>query len=356
MNHSSTATKIAETYGYGFLATFLISLCSVLGIAFFSATPKRLVEPLTGFLSSMAVGALSGDAILHLIPTALGIHSHDEAEQHARIAKSDPRIVMLTVLIGIYTFYLIDFAIDNLVQKVHAKSHQRDNTICDIDVIAELHQQTSSLSNVELNVDDHASCDCEKHDHQEVRVCKNSRGIRHICRKTVVCLKEISAYAWCLLLADAIHNFADGVALGAAFAESRSAGITMSLAVLFHELPHELGDYAVLIRSGLSKKRALVMNILTGLTSFAGLFLGAAISTNEQDVTKWVLALTAGIFLYVSLTSILPEVSNSRRACKALHQIAVYVSGITLGMIIMALLAFFEENMRELGKGDTTTL
>ena len=77
-----------------------------------------------------------------------------------------------------------------------------------------------------------------------------------------------------VLVGDGIHNFADGIAIGAAFRASLTIGATTSAAVLLHELPHEFGDFAIFVASGLSVKKALALNLLSALSAYLGLFIG----------------------------------------------------------------------------------
>ncbi|KAI0983467.1 hypothetical protein GJ496_008171 [Pomphorhynchus laevis] len=291
----------------------------------------------------MAVGALSADAILHLLPNALGLHNHNdnETDSHKSSEQESLHYVLIfsTVLIGIYAFYIIDLLVDNLIKQLHQKSHKRDNSIC----------ENISFEN-RTEIQDIPICDCERPNAEAsiVRVFKNSKGIGHMCRKSVVCIKEITAYVWCLLLADSIHNLADGLVLGAAFAKSLNLGLSTSIAVLFHELPHELGDYAIMIKSGLSKKQSLVLNLVTGFTAFIGFFIGAVISRSQQSTMPWILALTAGMFLYVALCGIQPEVVSTRKRCTLFMQVTTYLGGITIGMVLMIILALVEEDLHSI--------
>ena len=73
---------------------------------------------------------------------------------------------------------------------------------------------------------------------------------------------SVSSVAWMVIFGDGIHNMADGMAIGAAFGESYISGISTSIAVLCHELPHEIGDFAMLLKAGMSVKQAIVYNLL----------------------------------------------------------------------------------------------
>lgn len=103
-----------------------------------------------------------------------------------------------------------------------------------------------------------------------------------------------------ILGGDFIHNFADGMAIGAAFAAGLGSGLSTSVAILCHELPHEIGDFVVLISANISVKRALLLNFLTALSALLGLYIGISISGNAVT-REWIFAITGAIFLYIAL-------------------------------------------------------
>ena len=113
------------------------------------------------------------------------------------------------------------------------------------------------------------------------------------------------------LLADAVHNFMDGMAIAVAFRTTPLLGITTSLAVLFHELPHELADFVVLLKSGRSLKKALWLQCLTGVVALAGTWVALADVSKEQ-VERVGLPLVVGNFLYLAMVTILGELRTGK--------------------------------------------
>ncbi len=113
-------------------------------------------------------------------------------------------------------------------------------------------------------------------------------------------ITDIKLIAWMVLMGDGLHNFADGLAIGASFASSLTAGFGTSIAVLCHELPHEIGDFAVLRRAGVSLTRALVFNALSGVLCCIGTFVGLIIGSYPA-FTNLAFLFIAGVFLYISL-------------------------------------------------------
>uniref|UniRef100_A0A3B4B9Z0 Uncharacterized protein n=2 Tax=Periophthalmus magnuspinnatus TaxID=409849 RepID=A0A3B4B9Z0_9GOBI len=147
-----------------------------------------------------------------------------------------------------------------------------------------------------------------------------------------------------ITIGDSIHNFADGLAMGAAFSVSWKSGLATSIAVLCHELPHELGDFAILLHSGVSIRRALLLNVLSALTSFFGLYIALSVAT-DVSTQQWIAAVTAGLFLYVGLADMLPTLVHidSRRPWMVF---LLQNLGLLTGWAILILLSLYEDQIR----------
>lgn len=106
-----------------------------------------------------------------------------------------------------------------------------------------------------------------------------------------------------IILGDGLHNFSDGLAIGVSFSSSITTGVGTSLAVFFHELPHEIGDFAVLRKNGYSMRKALLFNILSSILCFFGVLIGLALGSIEK-FSNWSFLFIAGSFIYISLVDL----------------------------------------------------
>jgi zinc and cadmium transporter len=109
-----------------------------------------------------------------------------------------------------------------------------------------------------------------------------------------------------LLLGDAVHNFVDGVVIAGAFLGSMPLGISVAISTVAHEVPQELGEFAVYLHSGFSRRRALVLNSLTSLTTLVGALLGYFFLSEMRGLGPYLLTFAAASFLYVALADLVP--------------------------------------------------
>jgi len=138
------------------------------------------------------------------------------------------------------------------------------------------------------------------------------------------------------LLADTVHNFTDGMAIAASFASSLQLGVSTTLAVMVHELPHEIGDYAVLLGGGFDKSAAISFQGLTGLGNLAGaLFVG--LCGERADSAMWVLPLAAGGFIYIAVGGILTPLSARKRGfLEVVGGCLLFIMGV-LSMVVIGM-------------------
>uniref|UniRef100_A0A667XJC6 Zinc transporter ZIP12 n=1 Tax=Myripristis murdjan TaxID=586833 RepID=A0A667XJC6_9TELE len=296
-------------YGYSTAAVMLITVGSMLGICliFFNSCQETYTLILQLFVG-LAVGTLSGDALLHLIPQ----HFTERKEYLWKI---------LGMIAGIYGFFLIERIFSFVVPSHgHVRYH-----LCFLQLLSA--QQSELLQN------------------------SNFHGPRMSFQDRVTAQSPfvfpgqgVPLLAVMVIVGDSLHNFADGLVVGAAFSSSAETGMATTVAILCHEIPHEMGDFAVLLSSGLSVKTAVLMNFLSALTAFMGLYIGLFVST-ETEVQQWIFTVTAGIFLYLSLVEMLPEMSRVKtdRPCLML---LLQNLGLLMGWACLLLLALFEHELK----------
>uniref|UniRef100_T1HHD1 Uncharacterized protein n=1 Tax=Rhodnius prolixus TaxID=13249 RepID=T1HHD1_RHOPR len=151
--------------------------------------------------------------------------------------------------------------------------------------------------------------------------------------------------AWMVIMGDGIHNFTDGLAIGAAFAANIGGGISTAVAVFCHELPHEIGDFAVLLKAGMSARQAVFYNLLSSLLCFIGMALGVVLGHNG-DVKMWLFSGAAGMFLYIALVDMIPELTSSHsKEGGSLCQCLLQLFGLMSGIGIMLIIALYEEDL-----------
>jgi zinc and cadmium transporter len=141
------------------------------------------------------------------------------------------------------------------------------------------------------------------------------------------------ASAFLVLVGDGIHNALDGVLIAAAFLTDVKLGIVTSIAVMTHEIPQEIGDFAVLLQSGMSRFRALALNLVTSLTSVIGGVIGYFALADAMHVLPYAVAVAAACFLYVAVADLIPGLHRRVSPSESVAQVVL----ITLGLIVIAI-------------------
>lgn len=136
------------------------------------------------------------------------------------------------------------------------------------------------------------------------------------------------------LLGDALHNFIDGLLIAASFAGGVELGIITALAIALHEIPQEIGDFAVLLHSGFSRRRALFYNILVSMTCVAGGVLGYLASHSVEAFANYLIPVAAGAFIYISAADLIPDLKHTKSPRKIASIVVTFLLGVTIMMMV----------------------
>ncbi len=142
------------------------------------------------------------------------------------------------------------------------------------------------------------------------------------------------AAASLVLIGDAFHNFVDGAMIGTAVVTSIPLGVSTAIAVATHEVPQEVGDFAVLLHSGYSRTRAFVLNILSGLSALAGTVLAVLLVGSAPTLKPYLLCIAASSFLYIAMADLIPDLHSGRIAGSAFRQLILVALGIATAMLL----------------------
>ena len=141
-----------------------------------------------------------------------------------------------------------------------------------------------------------------------------------------------------ILIGDGIHNMVDGVLIAAAFLTDVHLGVVTSIAVIAHEIPQELGDFAVLLHSGFSRGKALLYNMLTSLTTVIGGVVAFYSLTLANRIVPYVLAVAASSFIYIAVADLIPGLHKRPEFSATVQQIVLIAFGVTVISVAHAML------------------
>lgn len=322
---------------------------ALLATAYISGPPNILlalcppnIDPASlSIMVAFAVGGLMGDTLFHLLPE---IFLGEDDPQKVRLVLVEPNrnlLLGVAILVGFMTFVAMDkglrIATGGGGGHDHGHSHSQ----------AHSKDEASTTTGVEVNGANGA-----------VKLRKKANGSDAVAKAVdeIVPDKEINSsvkLAGLLnLVADFTHNITDGLALSASFYASPTVGATTTMAVFFHEIPHEVGDFALLIQSGFTKKAAMGAQFVTAIGAFVGTLIGIWVQELDggadssaaplaMDAGIWgtsltagdlLLPFTAGTFLYVGTVAVIPDLletgkNKGEELVKTLNQFAAIALG-----------------------------
>ena len=144
-------------------------------------------------------------------------------------------------------------------------------------------------------------------------------------------------FSYVVLAGDTAHNFIDGMIIAASFLISIPVGIATTMAVVFHEIPQEIGDFGSLVYGGFSRAKALFFNFATALTAIIGAVIVLAINMNTTDITNFLVSFAAGGFIYIASADLIPELHKETEIKKSFGQLGMFIVGIVLMLLLLQL-------------------
>lgn len=259
-----------EVLTYAIISVVVVSLLSTIGLFSFFIKENKLKRILL-YLVSFSVGALLGDAFIHLIPEA--------AEEGFTFE------ISLFIILGI----VISFIVEKVIHWRHC------------------HVMYGSLEN-----------------------CKDKSHHTHY--------HNHEPLAFMNLFGDGVHNFIDGLVIGASYLVSIPVGLATTFAVIFHEIPQELGDFGILLHAGFSKTKAILYNLLFGLTSVVGVIIAISLGSSSEMLIRFLVPFAAGSFIYIASANLIPELQKEVRVRHSVMQLVAFI----LGVGVMAALILLE--------------
>lgn len=275
---------------------FLLALC-----------PPNIDPSSLSVMVAFAVGGLLGDTLFHLLPE---IFLGEESPEHVRFVLVEPNrnlLLGVAIMVGFVTFVAMDKGLRIATGGEGGHNHSHAHEVKPAAVTTALESPAKSTRSRKKENNGSAA--------KETPVIQNEKEIN----------ASVKLAGYLNLIADFTHNITDGLAMSSSFYASPTIGATTTVAVFFHEIPHEVGDFALLIQSGFSKRAAMGAQFVTALGALLGTVIGIAVqeyggSGGDGQLGRteglmgtslaWgdmLLPFTAGTFLYVGTVAVIPE-------------------------------------------------
>lgn len=142
--------------------------------------------------------------------------------------------------------------------------------------------------------------------------------------------ERVAPFSYLILISDGVHNFIDGFIIAASFIIAPPVGIVTTIAVAIHEIPQEIGDFGVLVYSGMKRTKALFLNFLSAFTIVFGGIAGFLLSEKIGDSIVYLLPFAAGSFIYIASSDLIPEIKRKESSKKSLMYFLIFLLGIFL--------------------------
>jgi len=246
---------------------------------------EKTLDKILFILVAFATGTILASALFDLIPESIH-HLEELNSSGAGIAEN---LVFVFIIFG----FVIFFVIERFIYWFHGHAHEKENEL--VCYTGKGEGKDNSLS--------------------------HSSGIK--------------SFAILNLVGDGLHNFLDGIIIMVAFLSSTRNGIIITLAVVFHEFPQEIGDFGILLYGGFSKKKALFFNFISGMIALLGGLTAFFLSDAIETFNLFFLAFSGGGFLYIASTELMPELIKEKDLKKSIVQALIFICGLILIMSIV---------------------
>lgn len=260
--------------GWIIVFSLLGGVLSVLAASVFLLINDKYQKILLPHTVSFAIGALLGAAFLALLPHAITVSEH-----------VDMHDLGLTILLGLLGFFLLE----KMVLWRHCHSSH-----CEVHTPIEVHVPNKT--------------DSSDHEHQHTK----------------------DASGTLIIIGDAVHNLVDGVLIAAAFMTDVDLGIVTALAVAAHEIPQEVGDFAILLNSGYKRGSALFFNMLASLATLIGAVIAYYSLQSMQGALPYILAVAASSFIYIAVADLIPGLHKRTELRQTIQQITLIALGVVI--------------------------
>ncbi|GFS54030.1 zinc transporter SLC39A7 [Nephila pilipes] len=342
-------------------STLLISAAPFIILFFIPIDNRMEHQKSLKVLLSFASGGLLGDAFLHLIPHALLAHSsgsHSHSHSHASgSSESDVHghdlSVGLGVLGGIVVFLMVEKFV-RIVKGGHGHSHSHESPVKEI-VKSEKDSKSINKSEEEsksckveedCGKDEKSETACEKKNCCDEETCECKGESKEVDSEQSVKAvdqnedpeNDIMVAGYLNLAADFTHNFTDGLAIGASYIAGSGIGLITTMTILLHEVPHEIGDFAILIQSGCSKRKAILLQLVTAIGAIAGTACSLFAEGLDERATNLILPFTAGGFIYIATVSVIPDLLEDTKFWQSVKEVVA----LLVGVYMMVLIAQYE--------------
>merc|ERR1712156_591194 len=332
-------TGSGSTFWNAILATLLISAAPFFILFFIPLDNSAENQPLLKVTLAFASGGLLGDAFLHLIPHAMMAsgdgddsghgHSHSHGHSHGDGEAHEPHdlSVGLWTLAGIIAFLCVEKLV-RIYSGGHSHSHAAPAVAPSEDKKVE-----EKVEKKEEKVEEKEEKKAEKEEKKEDDKKEDEPKTEE--NAALPEEKEIKVAGYLNLAADAFHNFTHGLAIGASFMAGNAVGFTTTFSILFHEIPHEIGDYAILIQSGVPPLKAIFLQSFTALAALAGCLVALfAHGAGQAAAAGIILPFTAGGFIYIATVSVIPELLEGTSLMQSIKEIVALLAGVMMMVII----------------------